>query len=148
MSGCFIERLLSRLAGLSWVEAAGGDEVVLEGERGGGGRGGGGEEPGAMVDGGRERGGRAVEREEVPAEEQHGGAGGGGGCASIPPDSAASPVEMERFQSVRVRGNWAREARSQPFSLGFFSRGKRRSFFPAAIRFFFLFFTFPAYLIS
>ena len=79
-----------------------------------------------------------VEREEVPAEEQHGGAGGG--CASIPPDSAASPVEMERCQPVRVRGNWAREARSQPFSLGFFSRGKRRSFFPAAIHFFFVLF--------
>jgi hypothetical protein len=33
-SGCLFERLLGRLEGLRWAEAAGGHEVVLEGEGG------------------------------------------------------------------------------------------------------------------
>ena len=79
-SGCRFERLLGRLVGLRWAEAAGGHEVVLEGE--GGGRGGGEEARAVVVDGREQRGRGAEQREEVVSEVQHrGGAAGSGGGA-------------------------------------------------------------------
>jgi len=99
---------------LSWVEAAGGDEVVLEGERGGGGRGGGGEGGGAC--------GGAAWRWAAG-----GGVGGGGSIRR------SSPVEMEMNRSVSVR------VKGSPFPPLFFSfpvvKG-RSSFFPSCNSFF------------
>jgi len=64
---------------LRWAEAAGGDEVVLEGE--GGSRGGGEEARAAavVVDGREQRGRGAEQREEVVSEVQHRGRGGARG---------------------------------------------------------------------
>jgi len=78
-SGRLGERLLGCAAGLGWGDAAGGDEVVLEGEGGGGV----GEEAEAeaeavaVVDRGGELGGGADEREEAISEAQHDGAAEG-----------------------------------------------------------------------